>query len=85
MTGSGLSDFSSSAASTEGRRGVILLFFLVLFRLVAFFVHIQLGIQFRKACRLFGQFFLLREGLFHLDLCRRLLLMQGGQLVLRQQ
>ncbi len=37
-------------------------------------VHIQLGVQFSKACRLFCQFFLLWEGLFHFDLCRLLLL-----------
>ena len=53
-----------------------------MFRLVAFFVHIQLSIQLCKPCGLFGQFFLLWEGLFHLDLRRRLLLMQGGQFVL---
>ena len=49
---------------------------------MAFFVYIQLSVQLRKASRLLCQFFLLREGFFHLDLRRRLLLMQGGQLVL---
>ena len=49
---------------------------------MALFVHIQLGVQLRKASGFFCQLVLLREGLFHLDLRRRLLLMQGGQLIL---
>ena len=49
---------------------------------MALFVHIQLSVQLCKPCGLLRQFFLLWEGLFHLNLCRRLLLMQGGQLVL---
>ena len=48
---------------------------------MAFFVYIQLSVQFRKPRGFFCQFFLLWEGLFHLDLRRRLLLMQGVQLV----
>lgn len=47
------------------------------------FVHIQLGIQFGKPCGLLRQFFLLREQLCYLDLCRRLRLFQGIQFVFR--
>ena len=45
---------------------------------MALFVHIQLGVQLCKSCRLLCQFFLLWEGLFHFDLRCRLLLMQSG-------
>ena len=46
-----------------------------------FLIHIQLSVQLCKTSGLLCQFFLLWEGLFYLDLRRRLLLMQGGQLV----
>ena len=49
---------------------------------MALFVHIQLSVQHRKASGFLRQLFFLREGLFHLNLRRRLLLMQGIQLVL---
>ncbi len=52
----------------------VLLFFLILFRFVTFFIHIQLCVQLRKASRLFSQFFFLWEWLFHFDLRRFLLL-----------
>ena len=65
----------------RGAARSIFLFFLVLFRLVAFFVHIQLGVQLCKPCGFLCQLFLLWKGLLHFDLCRRLLLMQGGQFV----
>ena len=45
------------------------------------FVYIKLCIQFSKPRGLLRQFFLLRERLCHLDLCRCLLLSQGVQFV----